>query len=180
MPFSALGPEVLAKANLSAIDWSLGGELSGKGKPRTVKWAGSLPRDAVKLTESMQVTLRRFVSVRDVGLGNVSIGESTVNVDLEIVQPLSFDLGFIEASYELTVGGRAVASGRRERFLLHARQRNTLQCPVNLDHAALVMAVGQAAWSGGVEGILTGVARMRVPAGNVDFPFELPVTLSLK
>jgi hypothetical protein len=180
MPFSAVGPEALANVNLSAVGWSVVGELSENGKRRTVKWAGSIPREAVKLTESMQVTLRRFVTVRDVGLGNVSIGQSTVNVDLEIVQPLSFDLGFVEASYELTVGDRVVASGRRERFLLHTRQRNTLRCPVNLDHAALLLAAGQAAWSGEVEGMLTGVARMRVPAGELEFPFEFPVTLSRK
>ena len=180
LPFSALGPDVLGKTNLAAVDWSLIGERSGKGTPRPLHWTGSIPREAVKLTESMKSTLRRFVRVRDVSVGNLGLGSSTVTADLEILQPLSFDLWFLQASYELAVAGKPVASGRRNKFVLHAGRKNALQLPVSLDHGGLIAAVGQAAWSGSVEGTLSGAARMRVPAGDLDFPFEFPVTLSMR
>lgn len=180
MPFSAFGPDVLAKANLTAVAWSLDGELSGKGNPRRVSWAGSVPREAVKLTEAVSITLTRFVRVREVSVGNLGFGGSMVTVDLEILQPLSFDLRFAEASYELAVAGMVVAGGKRENFLLHAGRKNMLGLPVNLDHGGLLAAVGKAAWSGSVNGVLSGIAKVRVPAGELEFPFEFPVTLSLK
>lgn len=180
MPFSAIGPEVLANANPRAVVWSLRGELSGNGAPHAVVWTGSVLREAVRPTESMKITLARFVRVRDVSVGNLGFGTSTVAANLEVLQPLSFDLRFIEASYELAVAGAIVANGRRQNFLLPAGRRSTLQFPVNLDHSGLLAAVGKAAWSGSIDGVLTGIAKLRVPAGNLEFPFELPVTLSLR
>jgi len=178
MPFSALGPEVLANAHLTALGWSFTGERSGQGPPRPVNWAGSVPREAVRPTESMKVALARFVRVRDVSIGNVGFGTSTVTVDLEVLQPLSFDLRIVGASYELAVAGTAVASGGRENLLLRAGRKNVLQLPVDLNHGALLRALGAAAWGGQVEGVLSGRARLRVPAGELEFPFEFPVTLS--
>ena len=180
VPFSSVGPEVLAKAKQPAVEWSLGGELSGKGNPRRVTWAGSVPREAVRLTESISATLSRFVRVREVSVGNLGFGGSMVTVDLEILQPLSLDLRIADASYELVVAGTVVASGNQGNFLLHGRRKNMLQLPVNLDHGGLLAAVGKVAWSGSVKGMLSGVAKLRVPAGDLDFPFEFPVTLSMR
>ncbi len=47
-----------------------------------------------------------------------------------------------------------------------------------LDHGGLLRAVGAAASSGRVEGVLSGLARLRVPSGELEFSFEFPVTLS--
>jgi hypothetical protein len=180
MPFSAVGPEVLAKADLSAVGWSLGGELSGKGKPRPVRWSGSIPRDAVKLTESMKVTLRRFVAVKETHVESLGVGTSTINADLEFKNPLAFDLRFVEAAYEMTVGGKPLAKGRKEKFLLHAGRRNRLMLPVELSHGGVLSGLWKAATGGRVEGVLTGIAKLRVPAGELEFPFEFPVKLSRK
>jgi len=178
LPFSALGPVVLTNANLSALGWSFVGERSGRGAPRPVNWAGRIPREAVRSTESTKVTLARFVRVREVSLGRVGLGASTVTVDLEVLQPLSFDLRIVGASYELAVAGTAVASGRRENLRLHAGRRNVLPLPVELDHGGLLRALGAAAWGGRVEGVLSGLAKLHVPGGELEFPFEFPVTLS--
>ena len=178
IPFSALGPEALANASLTVVGWSFVGEVSIQGTPHPVNWAGSVPREAVRLTESMKTTLTRFVRVRDMSIGNVRFGTSTMTVDVEILQPLSFDLRLVRASYEVGVGGAAVASGVRENLLLHAGRKNTLQLPVTLDHGGLLRAVGSAAWSGQLEGVLSGRAKLRVPSGELEFPFEFPVALS--
>jgi hypothetical protein len=180
MPFSAVGPEVLAKANVTAIGWSLGGELSGKGKPRRVSWAGSVPREAVRLTESMKVTLRRFVAVKETHVESLGVGTSTLNADLELKNPLAFDLRFVEAAYELTVDGKPLAKGRREKFLLHAGRANRLLLPVELSHGGVLSGLWKAATGGHVEGVLTGIAKLRVPAGELELPFEFPVKLSRK
>ncbi len=180
MPFSAVGPDVLAKASLTEVGWSLAGELSGKGRPRGVTWKGRIPREAVKLTESMRVTLRRFVTVKETRLDSLGVGTSTINVDVELKNPLTFDLRFVEASYELTASGRPVAKGRKDKFLLHAGRPNRLLLPVELSHGGVLSSLWTAATGGRVEGTLTGVAKLRVPAGELEFPFELPVALSRK
>jgi hypothetical protein len=180
MPFSAVGPEVLTKADLSAVGWSLGGELSGKGKPRPVRWSGSIPRDAVKLTESMKITLKRFVAVKETHVESLGVGKSTINADLEFKNPLAFDLRFVEAAYELTVDGKPLAKGRREKFLLHAGRPNRLMLPVELSHGGVLSGLWKAATGGRVEGVLAGIAKLRVPAGELEFPFEFPVKLSRK
>ena len=180
MPFSTVGPEVLGKANLTAVGWSLGGELSGKGKPRRVSWAGSVPREAVRLTESMKVTLRRFVAVKETHVESLGVGKSTLNADLELKNPLAFDLRFIEAAYELTVDGKPLAKGRREKFLLHGGRANRLMLPVELSNGGVLSGLWKAATGGRVEGVLTGIAKLRVPAGELEFPFEFPVKLSRK
>jgi hypothetical protein len=180
MPFSAVGPEVLGKVNLTAVAWSLGGELSGKGKPRQVSWAGSIPRGAVSLTESIKVTLRRFVAVKETHVESLGVGKSTLNADLELKNPLAFDLRFVEAAYELTVNGKPLAKGRRDKFLLHAGQANRLLLPVELSNGGVLSGLWKAATGGRVEGVLTGIAKLRVPAGDLEFPFEFPVKLSRK
>jgi Late embryogenesis abundant protein len=180
MPFLAVGPEVLTKADLSAVGWSLGGELSGKGKPRPMRWSGSILRDAVKLTESMKITLKRFVAVKETHVESLGVGKSTLNVDLELKNPLAFDLRFVEAAYELTVDGKPLAKGRRGKFLLHAGRANLLMLPVELSHDGVLSGLWKAATGGRVEGVLTGIAKLRVPAGELEFPFEFPVKLSRK
>jgi hypothetical protein len=144
MPFSTVGPKVLAKANLTAVTWSLSGELSGKGMPRRVSWAGTVPREAVRLTESMKVTLRRFVAVKETHVESLGVGKSMLNADLELKNPLAFDLWLVEAAYELTVDGKPLAKGRREKFLLHAGRANRLILPVELSHGC---ASRRASWS---------------------------------
>jgi Late embryogenesis abundant protein len=134
----------------------------------------------VSLTESMKVTLRRFVAVKETRLESLGVGKSKLNADLELKNPLAFDLRFVEAAYELTVNGKPLAKGRREKFLLHAGRANRLLLPVELSNAGVLSGLWKTATGGRVEGVLTGIAKLRVPAGELEFPFEFPVKLSRK
>ncbi|MGE5345644.1 MAG: LEA type 2 family protein, partial [Acidithiobacillales bacterium] len=178
MPFSALGPQALAEAKLPGVGWTLTGELSTKGKARRVSWAGSFPREAVRLTEPMKETLGRFVAVKETQIGSLGVATSTVNIDVELKNPLAFDLSFVGATYQLTVGGTPLAEGRKEKFVLHAGRPNRLVLPVELSNEGVVWGLLQAATGERLEGVLSGTVRLRVPDGELDFPFELPVTLS--
>jgi hypothetical protein len=177
IPFSAFGPDVLAKANVPAVAWSLAGARSVNGTQRPVTWAGSIPRERVRLTEPMNETLSRFVSVKNVRIGSLGVGTSTVTVDVDLKNPLAFDLQFVDAAYELTVDGEPLARGRKERFLLHARRLSRLVLPVELSSAGILSGLLKAATGEPVEGVLTGIAKLHVPAGELDLPFKFPVTL---
>lgn len=148
---------------------------------RPIDWAATVPRAAIGLTESMKVTLRRFVRVPDLHLGSVGFRSTTVKADVGVTLPLHFDLRFLEARCEVEVNGRKVASGGREKFILHAGRENRLEIPVTVDNGELLAAAGKTVVSRGkVEGHLVGVARLRVAAGDVEFPFEFPVRLSTR
>ena len=51
---------------------------------------------------------------------------------------------------------------------------------MTINHKALLSATGNVlAQMGKVEGKLTGLVRLRLPAGDVDFPVEFPVLLKM-
>jgi hypothetical protein len=177
-PFSAIGPDLVGKSKVDALEWSLSGERRALPPARPIAWSGRTPRETVKLTESMKMTLRRFVAIQKIGVGSLGLVTSTVNAVLDVTNPLSFDLRIAEAAYELTVDGRPVARGRKERFVLHAKRTNRLEMPIELDHAGLLAAAGRAALGTGAAGVFSGTGRLRLPAGDLEFPFEFPVTLS--
>lgn len=179
-PFAAMGPDLVARSKVDAVEWSLTGERRLLPPAKPIAWSGRAPREAVKLTESTKVTLRRFVAVRNVMVGDLSLSRSTVNAVLDVTNPLSFDLRIAKVAYELTVDGKLVAKGRKEKFLLHANRENRLELPVELDNAGLLAAAGRAALGMGVAGVLSGTGNLRLPAGDLDFPFEFPVTLTRK
>jgi Late embryogenesis abundant protein len=177
LPFASTTSETLSHVSVTAIDWTFRGELSGKGVRRSVAWSAKVPREKVGLTESMKITLRRFVAVKETHIGSVGFGKSALNVDLDLKNPLGFDLRFVVAAYDLTIDGKPVAKGRREKFIVHAGVTNRLEMPVELSHGGVLGSIWKAATGGKVEGVLAGVARLRVPVGDVEFPFELPVKL---
>jgi len=117
------------------------------------------------------------VAVKETHIGSVGFGKSALNVDLDLKNPLGFDLRFVVAAYDLTIDGKPVAKGRREKFIVHAGVTNRLEMPVELSHGGVLGSIWKAATGGKVEGVLAGVARLRVPVGDVEFPFELPVKL---
>lgn len=177
-PFAAVGPDLVGRSNVNALEWSFRGERRSVPSAKPISWSGRAARETVKLTESMKVTLRRFVAVQKVGVGSLGFRSSTVNALIDVTNPLSFDLRIAEAAYELTVDGKPVAKGRKEKFLLHAKRANHLEFPIELDHAGLLAAAGRAAFGNGVKGVLSGIGKLRLPAGDLEFPFEFPVTLS--
>ena len=52
--------------------------------------------------------------------------------------------------------------------------------PVELSNGGVLSGLWKTATGGRVEGVLTGIAKLRVPAGELEFPFEFPVKLSRK
>jgi hypothetical protein len=65
--------------------------------------------------------------------------------------------------------------GPRKSFL-----KGFVELPVELDYAGLLAAAGRAALGNGVGGVLSGAGKLLLPAGDLEFPFEFPVTLSWK
>jgi hypothetical protein len=179
-PFAAVGADLVEHAKVDSLEWSLTGERHLVPPVKPIAWSGRVPREAVKLTDSARVTLRRFVAVRSVMVGDVGLLTSTVNAVLEVTNPLSFDLRIAEVAYELTVNGTPVARGRKEKFLLRANRENRLELPIELDYAGLLAAAGTAALGDGVAGVLSGTGKLLLPAGDLDFPFDFPVTLTWK
>ena len=180
LPYGTLSPEALARGSTEAIDYRLKADLRSGVVSKPMEFRGRIPRDHLQLTESMKVTLRRFVRVQETHLGHVGLGRATVNIDLDILVPLGFDLKLLEARYEMDVGERTVSRGRREKFLLHGGRWNRLQFPIELEYGGVLAAAGKAATSRGqVDGKFTGIARLRLPSGDLDFPFEFLVKIAL-
>ncbi len=180
MVWASIPAEALQRARLDSVEIQLRGDWTTGGASRPVEWNGTIPRAGIGLTESMRVTLRRFVKVPELDLGRVGFRSTTVNADVGVLVPLRFDLRVVEARCDVQVNGKRVASGGREKFILHAARENRLQIPITMDNGALVAAAGKTVLSGGkVKGLLSGHARIRLPGGDVDLPFELPVQLSV-
>lgn len=180
LPYDGLSSEVLVRSSAESIDYRLAGTLRSGAVWKPIEFRGRVPRDHVQLTESMRMTLRRFVRVSEIHLGHIGLKRVTVNVDLDILVPLRFDLKFLEARYQMDVGERTVSRGEREKFLLHGGRWNRLQFPIQIEYGGVLAAAGKTAASRGqVDGKLTGVARMRLPSGDLDFPFEFPVKMAL-
>lgn len=180
LPYDALSPAVLLRSNTASIDYRLAGALRSKGVSKPIEFQGRIPRDHVQLTESMRATLRRFIRVGQIHLTRVGLKEATADVDLDILAPFRFDLKVLEVRYRMDVGERTVSRGEREKFLLHGGRWNRSPFPIQIEYGGVLAAAGKAAVSGGqVDGTLTGVARLRLPSGELDFPFEFPVKLAL-
>jgi hypothetical protein len=178
LPYSAVGPDALAKAKLPAVGWSFTGARSTNGTWRDLSWRGSLPREVIRLTEPTKATVGRFVAVKEMQIGSLGVATSTVNIDVEVKNPLAFDLGFVGAAYELIVAGRPLATGRKDQFVLRAGRASRLLLPVELSNEGVISSLWGIATGERVDGVLRGTVRLRVPNGELDFPFELPVTLS--
>ena len=114
----------------------------------------------------------------DLHLGSIGLTDSTVNADIMVQSPLAFELRVLRATCELQVHGAVVATGAKESFVVAAGRPTLISIPVTINHKALLTAAGNVlAQMGKVEGKLTGLVRVRLPAGDVDFPVEFPVLL---
>jgi hypothetical protein len=178
--WEALSGEAIGKARGDVLTVRVLGERIEGGKSRKVDWRADLPRAAVGLAESMKVTLRRFTKAPEIHLGGLGVKTTTVNADVEVLSPLHFNLKVVEARCEVETNGEAVASGVKEKFLVYGGRSNKIQIPVVVNNGAAIAAAGSTLMKGGkVEGKLTGLARLRLPGGDVDFPIEFPVKISL-
>ena len=179
--WSALPAEAFGRARGDVLAVRFQGERTEGGKAQRVEWGADVPRAAVGLSESMRVTLRRFVKAPEIHLGGLGMRTTTVNAAVEVVSPLQFNLRVLEARYEVEANGRQVASGVKEKFIVYGGRSNRIEVPIAVSNGAAIAAAGSTLVKGGkVDGKLTGLARLRLPGGDVDFPIEFPVKLSLR
>lgn len=179
--WSALPAEAFGRARGDVLEVRFQGERKGGGKATPVDWGAPVPRAAVGLTESMRVTLRRFVKAPEIHFGGLGVKTTTVNAEVEVLSPLQFNLKVLEARYEVEVNGRKVASGVKSKFIIHGGRANRVEVPIEVRNGAAIAAAGSTLVKGGkVDGKLTGLARLRLAGGDVDFPIEFPVKLSLR
>lgn len=179
--WAALSGEAIGKARADVLTVRVQGDRIEAGKTRKVDWGATVPRAAVQLTESMRVTLRRFTKPPEIHLGGLGVKTTTVNADVEVLSPLRFNLKVVEARCDVETNGKHVASGLKEKFLVYGGRTNKIQLPIVVNNGAALAAAGSTLMKGGkVDGRLTGLARLRLPGGDVDFPIEFPVKLSLR
>ena len=176
--WSGLSEQVFRNARADALQVRFRGELIDGKVARKVNWAVSARKADVLLTEPIRDTIKRFVRATDLHLGSIGLTDSTVNADIIVHSPLAFELRVLRATCELQVHGTVVATGAKESFVVAAGRPTLISIPVTINHKALLTAAGNVlAQMGKVEGKLTGLVRVRLPAGDVDFPVEFPVLL---
>lgn len=179
--YDSLPPAVLTLARPDALDLHLLGEWGEGAGTSRVDWQATVPRGAILLTEPMKVAARRFVRVPDLRLGGLGLRTTTVKADVAVTLPLAFDVRVLEARCDVAVNGRKVASGAREKLVLHAGRENAVEVPITVDNVELLAAAGKVALAGGlVEGQLTAIARLRVGSEEAEFQLEAPVRMSLR
>ena len=116
----------------------------------------------------------KFLSLQKVRLTEMSLLSSEAVGDLTILNPLGFDLRIAEARYVLFAEGEQVGDGAARGMILHAGQKNVLQLPIEIDHASLLAAAGQALVSGGDVAVrLKGRLVLRLKGGDVVVPLDL-------
>lgn len=180
LPFDAFPAEILEHVGADFLDVGLKGEIVEGRSVRPVDWRARIPRVALQLSEPVKVTLRRFVKVHDVATGSVGLTRTTVNVSVDVLVPFRFDLRILEAGFSLELNGRDVAAGKREKVLLHGRQVSRVEIPVTLDNGEVLAAASKTtAQNAKLVGRLKGSGRLKLPAGELVFPFDLPVSISL-
>jgi hypothetical protein len=181
IPWTALPVEVVQGARGDVVTVRFRGERIEGKKARKVDWGATIPRTAVQLTEPGKATLRRFASATDLTLGPLGLNTTTLNAEIAVRSPLHFHLRVMEVRTELEVDGKVVASGLKQNFLIFGGRPNRITFPVTVDNRAMLSAAGSSLAKGAkVEGRLTGVARIRFPAGDIDYPVEFPILLSLR
>jgi hypothetical protein len=178
VPWSGLSEQVFRNARADALQVRFRGELIDGKAARKVNWAVSTQRVNVSLTEPIRDTIKRFARATDLHLRSIGLTDSTVNADINLQSPLAFELRVLRATCELQVHGTVVATGAKESFVVAAGRATQISIPVTINHKALLTAAGNVfAQMGKVEGKLTGLIRLRLSAGDVDFPAEFPVLL---
>jgi LEA14-like dessication related protein len=130
--------------------------------------------------EGEKETAERFVRLGSLQLTSLSIFQSEAQAEVSVRNPFSFPLKVASARYELFANGRAVGSGETQGLILHPRQENTLDLPVELEHGALIAAAGSALAGGGeIDGRLQGQLQVRLATGDVAVPLDLSGRMSL-
>ncbi len=179
-PWSALSEQVIRNARGDVLQVRLRGELNAGKAVTKVNWVLSAPKANVVLTEPIKETIKRFAKATDLHLGSISLNNLTLDAEVKVQSPLAFEVRVSQATCELQINGTVVATGIKEAFVIAAGRPTLLRIPVTVNNKALLSAAGSVlAQMGKVEGKLAGRVRVRLPAGDVDFPMEFPVLLKL-
>jgi hypothetical protein len=178
--WSDLPEKVLQLARGDMLQVRFKGDLVDGKTITPVNWMLPAPKAAVLLTEPMKNTVQRFAKATDMQLGSMGLKSSILNADMSVQSPLGFDLRVLHATCELEIHGKVVATGFKENFVINANRTTSLRIPVTLNHKALLSATGNVvSQMGKVDGKLVGWVRIKLPGGDVDFPLEFPIKLSL-
>jgi len=181
VPWTAVTADAVRGARTDVLVVRFRGELAQGRKPRKVDLLGALPREAIEHAEPMAVTLRRFARATDLRPAALGMGTTTVNAEVVVRSPLKFHVRVMQVEWQLELEGETVATGTQGPFIVFSGRPNPVTFPVQLHHrAALSAAGGGLARGARTEGRLTGVARLRFPGGDVDFPVEIPVRVALR
>jgi hypothetical protein len=179
--WGALTAEAVHGARSDVLKVRFRGEVADRRRARKVDWAGTIPREAIQPAEPMTATLRRFARATDIQLGGLGLAKTTVHAEVAVRSPLKFHLRVMQLRCELEIDGKVVATGTKDNFLIFAERPNPITFPVTVDNRAALSAAGKGIARGArAEGRLVGVARLRFPGGDVDFPVEIPVRVSLR
>ena len=180
VPWAALSEKVIQLARGDMLQVRFKGDLVDGKTFTKVNWMLPAPKAAVLLTEPMKNTVQRFAKATDLQLGTMGFKSSTVNADITVQSPLGFDLRVMHATCELEIHGKVVATGIKENFVLSAKHATVLRIPITLNHKSLLSATGNLLTQlGKVDGKLVGWVRVKLPGGDVDFPLEFPIKLTL-
>jgi hypothetical protein len=154
--------------------------LSGHAGPTSVLVSGGGAWNAIAVDAAARNAISRRMTVDDVTLERFSLRRSTVTLHLHLKSPLPFDLRLARFDVWLDSEGRRLGSASREKLLIHRDSVSTIEVPLELEHSALLAAAGAAVFSGGeFSGSVGGLLSVKLGAGDVSFPFHLPVRISL-
>lgn len=180
VPWNGLSEQVIGRARGDVLQVRFRGQLTAGNAVTKVNWALSAPKADVLLTEPMKETVKRFANATDLHMGSISLKATAVNADISVQSPLAFELRVLQAICQLEIHGTVVATGVKESFVLASGRPTPLRIPVTINHKALLSATGNVlGQKGKIDGKFSGLVRLRLPGGDVDFPMEFPVLLKL-
>ncbi len=164
------------RMRLGTLDYRVLGTIAGRER---VEWSGSIPWSAVSV-EGEQETASAFVRLSSLELTSFTLFESEARAVVSVRNPFSFPLKIAGATYRLFANGQEVGTGQVQGLLLHAKQDNALDFPIEIDHGPMLAAAGGAIASGGeIDGKLRGELQVRLPGGDIAVPLDLSGKVSL-
>jgi LEA14-like dessication related protein len=142
------------------------------------EWTGSRTWKDVELEGDRQ-TLAGFLALDGVSLTRLSLLSSEARAAVSLRNPFAFDLRIAETRYTLSANGSVVGSGETRGMILHATRKNEIDLPIEIDHADLISAAGDALFSGGEVAVgLDGHIVIRLKGGDVSLPLHLSGSLA--
>jgi LEA14-like dessication related protein len=130
--------------------------------------------------EGEKETASRFVRLVSLDLTHFSLLESEARAVVSVRNPFSFPLKVAGASYRVFADGSEVGSGQTQGLVLHPRQENPLDFPIEIEHGPMLAAAGSALASGGqIDGRLRGRLTVRLAGGDIEVPLDLSGKFSL-